>query len=243
MKLRPIITLSLLALTMAACSRSISPAPAAETSAPSPEPSIVETPVSPLATPMSTPTRGASPLPDPASSPIEPPSEAVDQAVAAARDRLAEELGVAPDDLAVTVIEPVEWPDASLGCPKSGEVYAQVITPGYRIVLEVDDRDYELHTDQSARRIRICELRRRSEAEVAVAFLADELGVPAEDIEVLSVEMYEWPDASLGCPEPGKSYAQVVTEGYRILLRAKEEEYEVRTEREGRITVLCEAGP
>jgi len=37
--------------------------------------------------------------------------------------------------------------DASLGCPKPDMVYAQVITPGFLVVLEAMGDEYEYHTD------------------------------------------------------------------------------------------------
>lgn len=42
-------------------------------------------------------------------------------------------------------VETTEFPDASLGVPEQGKVYAQVITPGYVIRLVVDDAVYEYH--------------------------------------------------------------------------------------------------
>jgi hypothetical protein len=42
----------------------------------------------------------------------------------------------------------MEWSDASLGCPQEGMMYAQVITPGYLIVLEAQGQTFEYHTDQ-----------------------------------------------------------------------------------------------
>ena len=59
----------------------------------------------------------------------------------------------------------------------------------------------------------------------AKADLADALGIEIEDIEVQQVEEKEFPDASLGVPEPGKSYAQVVVSGYVIVLQAEGEAY------------------
>ena len=35
-------------------------------------------------------------------------------------------------------------------------------------------------------------------------------------IDFVSIEPAEWPDASMGWPEPGKSYAQMITDGFRI---------------------------
>ena len=59
---------------------------------------------------------------------------------------LAAKLSVDPATITVKAVEPIEWPDASLGCPQPGMMYAQVITPGYRIMLEIDGKSYEYHT-------------------------------------------------------------------------------------------------
>jgi len=68
--------------------------------------------------------------------------------------------------------------------------------------------------------------------------LARRLDVSIQQIEVLSAEYVEWPDASLGCPQPGMMYAQVITPGYRIILSASGENYEYHTSLRG--VVLCE---
>lgn len=49
--------------------------------------------------------------------------------------------------------------------------------------------------------------------------LARRLGVPGESIEFLEFEEVVWPDSSLGCPQPGIAYTQVMVDGYRILLQ------------------------
>lgn len=62
-------------------------------------------------------------------------------------DDLAAAVGVAVDDISLMEIEAVEWPDASLGCPQPDMMYAQVITNGYRILLEANGETYDYHTD------------------------------------------------------------------------------------------------
>jgi hypothetical protein len=52
-------------------------------------------------------------------------------------------------------VEAREWSDASLGCPKPGQMYAQVITPGYLVVLEAGGQRLEYHTD-AGRRVELC---------------------------------------------------------------------------------------
>lgn len=56
-------------------------------------------------------------------------------------------LGVAPDALHILAVETVNWPDAALGCPQPDMIYAAVITPGYRVVLEMADGQVVVHTD------------------------------------------------------------------------------------------------
>ncbi|MEM7349052.1 MAG: hypothetical protein AAF485_32890, partial [Chloroflexota bacterium] len=69
-------------------------------------------------------------------------------AIEAAIAHLAEEIGVNPEVITLTSIEAIQWPDSSLGCPQEGFFYAQVITPGFKIVLEAEGNSYPYHTDQ-----------------------------------------------------------------------------------------------
>lgn len=54
---------------------------------------------------------------------------------------------MAAEDVIVVAVEPVDWPDASLGCPEPGGFYAQVVTAGYRVTLEVGGMEVTYHTD------------------------------------------------------------------------------------------------
>lgn len=60
---------------------------------------------------------------------------------------------------------------------------------------------------------------------VAKEDLADHLSVPVEQIDLLEVRAVTWPDASLGCAEPGKMYAQVPQDGLLIRLRVDGQMY------------------
>ncbi len=50
--------------------------------------------------------------------------------------------------------------------------------------------------------------------------LAQRLAIPVEAITLISFEYLTWPDASMGCPRPDMMYAQVLVDGYRIILQA-----------------------
>ena len=56
----------------------------------------------------------------------------------------------------VASVQEIEWGDTSLGCPKEGMVYAQMIAPGYTILLQATGTTYEYHTD-FAERFVLCE--------------------------------------------------------------------------------------
>ena len=75
-------------------------------------------------------------------------SETLTKLVELAKGNLARRLGVGVKEVTLVSAEAVEWPDASLGNPQPGMVYAQVITPGYKIILSLRGQEYEYHSDQ-----------------------------------------------------------------------------------------------
>jgi len=62
-------------------------------------------------------------------------------------DLIANETGEEVQTVTITAVEPVNWPDTFLGCPVEGSFAAQVITPGYRVMVEYKGKSYEVHTD------------------------------------------------------------------------------------------------
>ncbi len=77
-------------------------------------------------------------------------------AVTAAIRRLAEDRDIPPEEIKVASWEAVDWPDTSLGCPEPGMMYAQVIVPGYLVVLEFRGDLYRAHTDRTGERVVFC---------------------------------------------------------------------------------------
>lgn len=66
--------------------------------------------------------------------------------------------GVGMNDLEVIRSQAMEWPDGSLGCPRPGEEYIQVIVPGYWVEIDGPDRRYDYRLDQQGN-FRLCEPR------------------------------------------------------------------------------------
>lgn len=75
--------------------------------------------------------------------------------------------------------------------------------------------------------------------DIAVADLAQRLTLDASAIEVSSATLVEWPDSSLGCPQPGMQYAQMLTDGARIVLNARGKQYRYHAGG-SRMPFLCE---
>ena len=61
--------------------------------------------------------------------------------------------------------------------------------------------------------------------ELAKSDLHAKTGVQPDAIEILRAGYVTWPDASLGCPQPGYEYMQVLRNGSLILLRADKKVY------------------
>lgn len=69
--------------------------------------------------------------------------------------------------------------------------------------------------------------------------LAARLKVHLEQVTTASVRPTTWPDTSLGCAKPGLMYAQVMTPGYLIELKAKGRTFTYHSDRNR--VVACDA--
>ena len=78
-----------------------------------------------------------------------------EKVVQLAKEDLANRTKVSIANIKVLKVTAVEWSDTSLGCPKYGMVYAQVITPGFKIILGVDGQEYVYHSSYT--RVIYCE--------------------------------------------------------------------------------------
>jgi len=188
------------------------------------------------------------PLPTSEPAEVTPPPEA-EAMVHMAVDDLTQHLSLAHEAIRLVSVEAMEWSDASLGCPQPGMMYAQVITPGYLVVLEAEGEQYTYHTDMD-RFVVLCEEGGETSGGTgveslpgesvtpdplspyyslvikAVEDLAGRLSVDVEEIGVLEVQEVVWPDSSLGCPLPGIAYKQVPEDGLLIRLEVEGQVYE-----------------
>lgn len=81
--------------------------------------------------------------------PAPTPSDAGLQAlIEKAKADLAQRLSISINEISLEKATSVVWPNASLGCPQKGMVYAEVLTPGYLIILIADNNEYEYHASR-----------------------------------------------------------------------------------------------
>jgi hypothetical protein len=118
-------TAAALMLVAGGCAQPGEPSGAGSPSAAEPEESVNESPT---------------PAPEPGGS-GQPRGSAAD-AVA----DLSKRLGTEPGQIGVVSVEEVTWRDGSMGCPRPGMMYPQVLTNGTRVVLEYDGKRYEYHS-------------------------------------------------------------------------------------------------
>jgi hypothetical protein len=74
--------------------------------------------------------------------------------------------------------------------------------------------------------------------------IADDLagrGIDVTTLAVVSAETTVWPDASLGCPQPGMSYPQRLVEGTRIVVEAAGRRYDYRMSAGGTLRLCTRA--
>jgi hypothetical protein len=135
-----------------------------------------------------------------------------DRAVQMATDALSRVLKVAPESIQLVSIEPVDWPNSSLGCPKPDMAYLPAIVPGFRVRLSVGDRQHEVHT--GAGRAIVCGQSGESAessrfrtitpalaaADRAKEHLASALKVKPEDVAIGRVR--KWDASDRACDPP-----------------------------------------
>jgi len=156
---------------------------------------------------------------------------------AVARRTVAAALGIAETEMSVINTESREFADGSLDCPQPGAAYAQVITPGYRVLVEANGRRLDVRVAGTAGRI--CYRRKlspgpspnppaearvqpREMGEAARADLALRLGRSTETITILGLRRLK-PGAVLpGCGEVCASDALPASCGLAVQLRTAE---------------------
>lgn len=82
------------------------------------------------------------------------PSPGVPAALLAqVRADAARRAGVAPSEVRVISSSTQTWNDGSLGCPRPGESYIQMLVDGFQILVQAGDRTLDYHTSRTGFRL------------------------------------------------------------------------------------------
>jgi hypothetical protein len=71
----------------------------------------------------------------------------VDAITSQVTQMLAQQLQISAGEIEVVSAEAVDWPDSCIGVQSADTMCAQVITPGYKVVLNANGQQYEYHTN------------------------------------------------------------------------------------------------
>jgi hypothetical protein len=163
-----------------------------------------------------------------------PPTGDLPAGVEAARQALADRLGIAVEEVNVLSYEQVDWPDGCLGLGGPAEACLAAITPGYAVRLEAGGEAYAYRTNLEGTAVREDFFVASANAvDLARYALAERLGVSVDQVIVVGQAPVEWPDACLGLPAEDELCAMVITPGYEITLQVGEELFVFHTNGDG----------
>ena len=76
-----------------------------------------------------------------------------------------------------------------------------------------------------------------------VADAAKRFNVAESAVVLTRAEQVTWPDGSLGCPEPGRMYTQMLVEGFRVSAKTTEGELLYHTDSRGNVANCASGKP
>jgi hypothetical protein len=137
-----------------------------------------------------------------------------------AKAALARKLRLSSDRIAVLDVKGVTFPDTSLGVIEPGARYREVVTPGYVVRLSVDGQTYTYHGSGGRAVLVPIGDERQHLLRSSVADLRVRTNLGLDQVVVQRIAPTEFPDGSLGAPEPNVPYPLGPTPGYEIRIQA-----------------------
>jgi hypothetical protein len=185
-----------------------------------------------------------------ADTPTADSSEATRAAGEQARAEAARRLRAQPSEFNIVAIEAVQWSDSSLGCRRPGEMYLQVVSSGYTVVLERQGQRHRVNVAGS--RAVLCNndarggslahqpVRARGLQQMTALArqdLANRLRLDVQQIRVVNMEPQRWTDSEMNCSSAGgaastsdTSAAAGAATGFRLTLSASGRSYFYHTD-------------
>jgi hypothetical protein len=159
---------------------------------------------------------------------------AAEQAIVTAREALSRssDPSLRAHELEVLSVKTHTWRSSGLGCSPPRAMTSPVITEGFVVVFALPGGG-QRHVNVSGSNAIVCdptEMRQRRGvalpatnvgvlAQKARADLAERLGVPVAEIEVVKFTPVRWANTALECPLPNEAPTASLVRGYRLRLR------------------------
>jgi hypothetical protein len=70
------------------------------------------------------------------------------------QNQISQTLGVAVENIQITKVEQMDWPNGCLGLPEGDEVCAEVVTPGWLLTFNINGQEYKYRVDKTGTVIR-----------------------------------------------------------------------------------------
>src|SRR5215212_6491016 len=70
------------------------------------------------------------------------------------QNQISDTLGVAVENIQIKNVEKMDWPNSCLGLPNGDEACAEVVTPGWLLTFNIDNKEYRYRVDQTGKVIR-----------------------------------------------------------------------------------------
>jgi hypothetical protein len=177
----------------------------------------------PLSTPAPTQDLPTAQPPTPVPATPEPSPDPVSASVPeqVAVKALADALDLPVDAIKIVSTEAVTWSDSCMGFFYMQAMCAQAETPGYRIILEADGVQYQVHTDQDGSAYAPEQpLRAGADAELAAleAYRAIS-GLTPDQVRVVRSAPTLWPSGCLSYPQPETCEVGPIN-GWQVTLEA-----------------------
>ena len=86
-------------------------------------------------------------------------------------------------------------------------------------------------------------LSRQAAIDRARQAVAIQASLAPQSLQVESAQAVDWPDSSLGCPQPGMMYQQMITPGYRVSLLDTTSGKIYRVHLAGQRAIICDPPP
>jgi hypothetical protein len=169
-------------------------------------------------------------------------SEAESEAIARAKETLAQSLSIDQNELEVVKVEARTWRNSTLGCAKPGTIAREVITPGHAVTLNAQGREHSVHVSHNS--AIVCDrpmlLRKQSRGapirgldqmiQRAKEDLAQRLNVDVAKIRAAGFTATTWRDSAMECPGDEETIEPGPLSGYRLSLRYLQGVYTYHTD-------------